>query len=110
MIFFHVLSAGNVSERSVRLLGGENSQEGIVEVAYDGRWGMICDDRFSSTDARSVCEGLGFNRDDASLMSLSSLRYIIYMWLIMCLSFTDCRLQLLLSCMCVIFIQPNLGE
>ena len=47
-----------------------------MEIAYDGRWGMICDDSFSSTDARSVCEGLGYNRDDASVMSLTSARYM----------------------------------
>ena len=74
--YVHVLSAGNVAERSVRLFGGENSREGIVEIAYNGRWGMVCDDRFSSTDAESVCEGLGFNRDDASLMSLSPVRCV----------------------------------
>ena len=69
-------AADNVSERSVRLLGGENSQEGIVEIAYNGRWGMVCNDNFSLTDAQSVCEGLGFNRDDASMMSLTSARYM----------------------------------
>ena len=47
-----------------------------MEIAYNGRWGMVCDDRFTSTDARSVCEGLGFNRDDASMMSLTSARYM----------------------------------
>ena len=69
-------AADNVSERSVRLLGGENSREGIVEIAYNGRWGMVCNDNFSLTDARSICEGLGFNRDDASMMSLTSARYM----------------------------------
>ena len=62
---------------SIRLLGGDDSQEGIVEIAYNGRWGMLCDNRFTTTDAESVCEGLGFNRDDASMMSLSSTRYRI---------------------------------
>ena len=60
---------------SVRLLGGDDSREGIVEIAYNGRWGMLCDDGFTDTDAQSVCQGLGFGRDDAVMMSSSSLRY-----------------------------------
>lgn len=66
--------AANVSDRSVRLLGGDHSREGIVEIAYNGRWGMICDNGFSTTEAQSVCEGLGFGRNDARMMSLSSSR------------------------------------
>ena len=60
---------------SVRLLGGDDSQEGIVEIAYNGRWGMLCDNEFTDTDVQSVCQGLGFSRDDAVMMSSSSLRY-----------------------------------
>ena len=67
--------AGNVTERSVRLLGGDHSQEGIVEIAYNGRWGMLCDNSFSTADAQSICQGLGHDRSDASTMSLSSVRY-----------------------------------
>ena len=67
--------AGNVTVRSVRLLGGDDSREGIVEIAYNGRWGMLCDDGFTDTDAQSVCLGLGFGRNDAMMMSLSSSRY-----------------------------------
>ena len=47
-----------------------------MEIAYNGRWGMLCDDSFTTTDAESVCEGLGFNRDDARMMSLTSSRYM----------------------------------
>ena len=61
---------------SVRLLGGDDSQEGIVEIAFNGRWGMLCDSGFTTTDAESVCVVLGFNRDDARTMSLSSARYM----------------------------------
>ena len=58
-----------------------------MEIAYNGRWGMVCDENFSSTDAQTVCEGLGFNRDDASVMSLTSARY---MRLIIQFSFAKC--------------------
>ena len=75
---------GNVTERSVRLIGGYDSREGIVEIAYNGRWGMLCDDGFTDTDAQSVCQGLGFDRDDATMMSLSSARYKSLILLISC--------------------------
>ena len=49
-----------------------------MEVAYNGRWGMLCDDGFTDTDAQSVCQGLGFGRDNAKMMSLSFLRYSMH--------------------------------
>lgn len=56
----------------VRLFGGDDSRAGIVEIAYDGRWGMVCDDGFSRIDAQAICQGLGYDRDDANVMQLSS--------------------------------------
>ena len=78
MISLPITPAGNVSEMSVRLLGGDDSQEGIVEIAFNGRWGMLCDDGFTDTDAKSVCQSLGFGRDNAKMMSLSFLRYLVH--------------------------------
>ena len=71
---FWDMFTGNATDRSVRLIGGSHSQEGIVEIAYNGRWGMLCDNGFSTLDADSVCQGLGFGTDDARMMSLSSTR------------------------------------
>uniref|UniRef100_A0A1X7U3S3 SRCR domain-containing protein n=1 Tax=Amphimedon queenslandica TaxID=400682 RepID=A0A1X7U3S3_AMPQE len=45
----------------IRLQGGVYSNEGRVEVYCNGRWGTICDDGFSSTDARTVCKQLGYS-------------------------------------------------
>ena len=59
---------------SVRLIGGSHSREGIIEIVYNGRWGMVCNEDYSRTDAVSVCRGLGFDKDDVSTMSLSSSR------------------------------------
>ena len=69
-----LVPVADATEGSVRLIGGSHSREGIVETAYNGRWGMICDGSFTTTDARSICQGLGYDRSEASTMSLSSVR------------------------------------
>ena len=45
----------------IRLQGGNYSNEGRVEVYCNGQWGTVCDDGFSSIDARTICQQLGYN-------------------------------------------------
>ena len=66
------MNAGNTSDGFVRLIGGGHSREGIVEIVYDGRWGMVCNGNFGSTDARSICQGLGYGTNNARVRSVSS--------------------------------------
>ena len=47
----------DAADYSIRLVGG--SREGVVEVAFNGRWGTICDSLWDSTDAEVACEELG---------------------------------------------------
>ena len=60
---------------SVRLIGGSHSQEGIVEIAYNGRWGMVCNAQFTVQGGEAICRGLGFGGDDAEIRSVLSNRY-----------------------------------
>ena len=46
----------------VRLVNGDFTNEGRVEVYCNGQWGTVCDDSFGSTDGLTVCEQLGYNR------------------------------------------------
>ena len=61
------VSVSGSEDGSVRLIGGDGRQ-GVVEVAYNGRWGTICDDgEWDIHDASIVCNQLGFPGPIASI-------------------------------------------
>lgn len=45
----------------LRLSGGNYTNEGLIEVYCNGAWGTVCDNTFSATAARIVCQQLGYN-------------------------------------------------
>ena len=56
----HPCSVSTGEYLPVRLAGGENSQEGRVELNINGTWGTICNLDWDSRDARVVCRQLGY--------------------------------------------------
>ncbi|XP_001951968.4 uncharacterized protein LOC100160261 [Acyrthosiphon pisum] len=44
----------------IRLMGGNTTNEGRVEVKVLGEWGVICDDKFDLREANVICRELGF--------------------------------------------------
>lgn len=60
---FHALlflMSTSVASIPLRLLGGKHHYEGRIEVLYKGKWGEVCDHKWSLAGARVVCRMLGY--------------------------------------------------
>ena len=64
----------SVNRTKVRLVGGNSSRDGRLEIFHNGTWGTVCDDSFDDTDARVACNNLGFGFDALHISLLSLLR------------------------------------
>ena len=63
MFFFFVEDISSIVQ--FRLVGGQNSSMGRVEVLFAGVWGTICENSWSVSDAKVLCRQLGLPHGNA---------------------------------------------
>ena len=55
-----IILPDNCTEGDLRLVGGQSSNEGRVEICLEGQWGTVCDNFWGSVDAQVACKQLGY--------------------------------------------------
>ena len=55
------IQCGN-RDSTVRLVDGDNDYSGILQIYYNGEWGLVCDDFFSYPAGDVACRQLGHQR------------------------------------------------
>ena len=61
----------------IRLINGSTNMtnQGTVEIFYNGEWGSICDDQWYNNAAKVVCRQLGFPEIDYIYLGVDNARF-----------------------------------
>ncbi|XP_063436526.1 A disintegrin and metalloproteinase with thrombospondin motifs adt-2-like [Mytilus trossulus] len=59
-LFICTRVANGQPDGTIRLIGGNNQEEGRIVIYHNYQWGTICDDNFDTSDAVVACRQLGY--------------------------------------------------
>lgn len=59
LVFFVSIPEDLAGENFVSFLSGDNKCEGLVQLQYDGQWGLMCGDGLGMQEALVICRQLG---------------------------------------------------
>lgn len=59
MYVTNALYIGNCTDGSVKLVGGNDTMSGRVEVCHNSIWGTVCGDGFTDIEPTVICNQLG---------------------------------------------------
>ena len=73
----------NCPDNAIRLVGGNSSNQGKLEVCVNSAWGSVCDSAgvFTSDEAKVVCRQLGILQIESNKFSPSLLHSIFLTYL-----------------------------
>lgn len=69
---------GNCNDGDVRLVGGANSTLGRAEVCVNNAWGTICNNRFGTNEALTICRQLNFLTPSKNILVLIDIILRLY--------------------------------
>ena len=64
----------------IRLVGGESSDEGRLEICYNDIWTPVCVTYFHDEEAAVACKQLGYTHYSCTYVTLSLIKFIISLY------------------------------
>ena len=76
LIYILIFTLACTVNGAVKLVGGQSSFQGRLEVCLLGVWGTVCESSFDNSDARVACQQLGYSQNSMSTLLSYLIKYL----------------------------------